>query len=375
MTRKILLVTGIFPPDIGGPATYVPRIAEALTQRGHQITVITLSERLEHDDSSFPFKVIRLPRRLAKPLRRFKAIRTILAAGRSADVIFVNGLPLEAVLANMGLRRPLVMKVVGDLAWERANQRGWITENFEDFQRQRYGLIIEGLKALRSWWTRQADRVIVPSHYLGRWVAAWGVPEEKIAVIYNAVEPINGIKPVPVSLTTPLKAVTVGRLISLKRIDQVIEVLARMADLGLIIIGDGPERHKLESLGQRLAVNDRLVFAGQRTRQETFSLMAAADLFILNSAYEGLPHVVLEALNLGLPVVATAVGGTPEVVHHRKNGLLIRPGDAEGLRKAVQDISQVPERQSLSRGIKRSLKPFAFQQMLDRTECLLSNPY
>ena len=70
-------------------------------------------------------------------------------------------------------------------------------------------------------------------------------------------------------------------------------------------------------------LSDRVYFAGQRNKEETFALMAACDLFVLNSSYEGFPHVVLEAMCAGLPVVATEVGGTPELVRDGENGLLI----------------------------------------------------
>ena len=84
--------------------------------------------------------------------------------------------------------------------------------------------------------------------------------------------------------------------------------------IGLVIVGDGSERKRLEGVANTLDVADRVYFAGQASQAETIRLMAACDFFVLNSTHEGLPHVVLEAMSLGLPVVATAVGGTPEVV-------------------------------------------------------------
>jgi glycosyltransferase involved in cell wall biosynthesis len=81
----------------------------------------------------------------------------------------------------------------------------------------------------------------------------------------------------------------------------------------LVIVGDGPERARLEALAQTNQVIDRVYFAGQRSKAETFGLMAGCDLFVLNSTYEGFPHVVLEAMSVGLPVVATAVGRTTGV--------------------------------------------------------------
>ncbi|MER3407671.1 MAG: hypothetical protein C4292_02470 [Nitrososphaera sp.] len=154
-------------------------------------------------------------------------------------------------------------------------------------------------------------------------MARWGVPEERIEVVYNALEPMDGIEPVPVPLQTPLKAVTVGRLVPLKRVDGILEAIAQIPELGLVVVGDGPERARLECRAASLGVSERVYFAGRRSREETLSLMAACDIFVLNSTHEGLPHVVLEAMALGLPVVATAVGGTPEVVKHGATGLLI----------------------------------------------------
>ncbi len=369
---RILITTGIFPPDIGGPATYVPMIAKALVERGHEVVVLTLSDDLTHDDRRYPFRVVRLPRKAVKPGRMLRTIWTIWCLGRDVDVLFVNGLALESVLANMVLRKPLVMKVVGDLVWERATSRGWTTDDFETFQRKRYGLRIELLKALRSWWTRRADRVIVPSRYLARWVAGWGVPEDRIVVIYNAVEPVDGVEPLPVPLTTPIKAITVGRLIPWKQVDGLLEALKEVPDLGLVVVGDGPERLRLERLAQELKIQNRVYFAGQRPKKEVLGLMAACDLFVLNSTYEGLPHVVLEAMALGLPVVATAVGGTPEVVKSGETGVLVCPKSGtlrEVLRALVADGKA---RQRLGEGAQRWVqKHLSLKVMVASTEQVL----
>jgi glycosyltransferase involved in cell wall biosynthesis len=368
---RILIVTGIFPPDIGGPATYVPQIAEGLAQRGHAVTVVTLSDRLDHEDGGYPFRVIRLPRRAFRPWRMGRTVLVLLRLGRRADVLFVNGLALESVLANFVLRKPLVMKVVGDLAWERATGRGWTADDFETFQRRRYGLRIELLKALRSWWTRRADRVIVPSRYLARWVAGWGVPAEKIVVIYNAVEPVDGVEPLPVPLRTPVKAVTVGRLVPWKQVNGLLEALTEVPELGLVVVGDGPERPRLERRARELGVSDRVYFAGQRSKKEALGLMAACDLFVLNSAYEGLPHVVLEAMALGLPVVATAAGGTPEVVRDGETGLLVPlNGELTGTLKRV--VNDYHLRQVLSQRARHWVcQNLSAEQMVKQTETVL----
>ena len=369
---RVCIITGIFPPDIGGPATYVPHIAAALAERGHSITVLTLSNSLDHDDSQYGFRVVRLSRRLSKPWRWLRTVREILRLGQDADVLFVNGLTIEAALANLWLGKPMVQKVVGDFAWERSTNRGWVQDGFEEFQKQRYGLKVESLKALRAWWTRRATRVIVPSRYLAGWIMQWGVPEEKLAIIYNAVEPCDGVRPAAVPLRTPLKAVAVGRLVPLKCVDRVIEALVPCPTVGLVIVGDGSERKRLEGFANTLNVADRVYFAGQVSQAEAIRLMAACDFFVLNSTHEGLPHVVLEAMSLGLPVIATAVGGTPEVVCDGANGRLIAPADNDALGQVLAQLVSSPgERQRLAKGAKQAVVQFDFRHLVEATEAVL----
>ena len=128
---RICLPTGIFPPDIGGPASYVPRIARALVERGHAVEVITLSDA-PHDDAPYPFVVQRIPRGMARLPRMARTIARIAQAARRAEVVFANGLFIEAVLARGLVRRPLVMKVVGDWAWERATLNRQTADSLED---------------------------------------------------------------------------------------------------------------------------------------------------------------------------------------------------------------------------------------------------
>lgn len=341
---RILITTGIFPPDIGGPATYVPAIAKALTERGHSVAVLTTSEpeHLRWDDSVHPFPVIRMNRRQKVWKRLPNYVAQILRYGRTADVIYANGIYFETFIANKFLHKPLVMKIVGDEAWERSVRKGWTKDGFEDFQRDQQQWQAELLKRLRSWYVKQASKIIVPSQYLARWVAHWGVPEERIVVIYNAVESVNGIKPLSIPLKTPVKVGTVGRLVPWKRIDQLVEALIQIPDMGLVVVGDGPERERLEALAERLGVSDRVHFAGSRSKAETLGLMSACNFFVLNSTYEGLPHVVLEVMALGLPVVATAVGGTLEVIKDGETGILVSP-EGDGLIRALRRLVDDPE--------------------------------
>jgi len=370
----ILIITGIFPPDIGGPATYVPQIAEALFKRGHQITTITLSDCLGHDDKIFSFKVIRIPRHIFKPWRYLLTIFTILRLCRGVGVLFVNGLAMEVALANLFMRKAMVQKVVGDLAWERAINLGWVRDNFEEFQKKKYSLKVESLKTIRSWWTRKADRIIVPSQYLAGWVQCWKIPGQKVSVIYNSIIPASGIEPIAVPLRTPIKLVTVGRLVPWKRIDKIMEAMLPLEEVGLIVVGDGPDRARLEKEARVLGILERVYFANQRSNMEVRSLMAAGDVFVLNSSFEGFPHILLEAMSLGLPIVATGVGGIPEILQEGQNGFLISPGDSDKLAEVLLKLVSFPSRrQVLGESAKLTARRFSLQRMVEETEAILLN--
>jgi glycosyltransferase involved in cell wall biosynthesis len=128
----------------------------------------------------------------------------------------------------------------------------------------------------------------------------------------------------------------------------------------------------LERLTQVRGLTDRVYFAGRLRQVETLALMAACDLFVLNSTYEGLPHVVLEAMSLGLPVVATAVGGTPELVQDGKNGRLIAPQDDDALHVVLSELLSTPlERQQLAVGARQSLVLFSVDAMVEATAAVL----
>ena len=368
---NLLIVTGIFPPDIGGPATYVPSMASELVKRGHRVTVVTLSDTLDHDDRSYNFPLHRIRRGLSKPLRFLFTVLRILRQGRSAQVLYVNGLYLEAVIANFLLRKPMVQKIVGDWAWERATNKKWVKDNFEKFQKRKYGLKIELLRALRNFCVRRADTLIAPSDYLARVITTWGVSASKIFIVYNAVE-IPSWTRTTVPLATRLNIVTVGRLVPWKQIDYLIEALTEIDGAGLVVVGDGPDRSRLEDLVRATKLTDRIYFAGQRSKEETLGLMTACDLFVLNSTYEGFPHVVLEAMCAGLPVVATEVGGTPELVRDGENGLLISPNANGTLSKTLLKLlSCSEERQRLAAGARETTQRFRQSAMIEATEAAL----
>ncbi len=372
-TLRVAIAAGIFPPDIGGPATYVPVLAEGLVARGHEVTVVTLSHGVDHNDRAYPFRVVRLPRRSWTPGRWVGIVAEIAGWGRRADLLFTNGLGFETAIAGKLAGRPVVEKVVGDLAWEKAMRAGWSGLGFEAFQSERLRVRAEMLKAVRRWWVRQAERVITPSRYLATIVRGWGVPEARIEVIANAVELTERRRPPAPTGPERRTVVTVGRLVAWKHVDGIIRAIHEVPGVNLLIIGDGPEREKLEALVTALRLKGRVTFAGQVSQPDVARLMAQCDLFVLNSSYEGQPHVVLEAMAAGLPVVATAVGGTVEVIRHPENGILIGNGTT-GLTSAIAHVlgDRALWRQLRDNGW-QTVAGFTRGAMVEKTERLLAS--
>jgi glycosyltransferase involved in cell wall biosynthesis len=194
---------------------------------------------------------------------------------------------------------------------------------------------------VQTWTFHRADLILVPSRWLARWLAGLGIPLERVRVVPNAVV-VAGPAPPPRDTERPVRRATaIGRLVPVKRFDQILRAMAELPGLTLRLIGDGPEEVRLRSLAGALGVSDRVVFAGRRSREATLEAMAASDTLIVASAHEGFPYVILEAMALGVPVIAPAVGGIPEVVDDGRTGLL-HDGSASGIVDALTRLGETP---------------------------------
>jgi glycosyltransferase involved in cell wall biosynthesis len=213
---------------------------------------------------------------------------------------------------------------------------------------------------LRVWWVwRQAaplaDSFCCVSDDIARTIRHWrAVPRERLRVITNGIDTslyqssVGGGE-VRQSLGIPAGALvlgTVGRLVEVKRQDLLIRALAALRSLGkhtntwLLIVGDGPERQRLEQLATSLGVRQWTVFAGYQPQPHRF--YPAMDLFVLTSRHEGLPLALLEAWAAGLAVVASAVGGITKTISHGQTGLLFESGNERALVETLAGLLDTP---------------------------------
>jgi glycosyltransferase involved in cell wall biosynthesis len=281
-------------------------------------------------------------RHLPPLVRHLAYFWKVVRAARTADIVLVldpvsTGLP--AAIAATCTRTPYVVKIVGDYAWEQGTQRFGVKDSLDSFVTKKVvALPVMALRLVQTHVAKGARAVIVPSEYLKRIVMAWGVPEYKFSVIYNAMRS-EALGAVPHEITTlpRPRIVTVGRLVPWKHIEGIIDAMAVVNQGSLIVVGEGPERTRLTT--HAATVFPRTSFTGQLSHGEVLAVMQDADALVLNSSYEGMSHLLIEAVSLGVPSVATDVGGNREVIMSDADGQLVESGNKEmlvaGIRAAL----------------------------------------
>jgi glycosyltransferase involved in cell wall biosynthesis len=362
---RFVFLTGIWPPDVGGPATHGPDFARFLVGRGHAVRVVTMGDG---EPAERPCEVEVVSRRLPFPLRYGQVALRGARAARAADVVYATATYAAAAAAAAAARRPLVAKLVSDPAYERARRYRLFAGTLEEFQGTTTAPV-RALKAARTRALRRATTIVVPSAYLAEIARGWGLPGSRVLVLTNPAPP-----PIQVDSEQlePGSFVFVGRLTRQKALGVAIEAIARVPAARLVIVGDGPERAELERLAATSAGASRVRFLGLRTRDETLRVVAGAEAGLLSSDWENLPHSAVEALSVGVPVVSTAVGGVPEVVTDGVNGLLVPPGDPEQLAAAIRRLLEEPGlRDRLAEAAKPSVESLSSEIVYGKLEALL----
>ena len=391
----------------------MPKLAASLRERGHQVRIVAGAPPECRPDVSDEWSALttRVSRGLPLPQRMARFLVAVLRVVRSADVLYVNGLAgpeMAAVVAGRLLGRPVVLKIVGDNAWELALRRGWTTAGIDEFQHLPVGphVSMAGQKLLvpstlaRSFglplvrglvrrFARLVTRLIVPSDYLKRLVIGWGVAPENVVVIRNALA-VDDL-PAPhgseagsagkreararLALGTGRVVMTCARLYPWKNLEFLIRLVPDLpADVTLVIVGDGPERERLEREAVAAGVPERVWFAGSVSQAAVQQYLRAADVFTLHTRYEGLSHVMLEAMHAGTPIVASDVGGNAEVIESGRNGLLVPLDDrATTLATLCRLLDNPAEGAQLAAAAQVDVRAYRWDVLLDRTIATLAS--
>ncbi len=229
------------------------------------------------------------------------------------------------------------------------------------------------------WAAEHAKAIITVCQSLKDRLVSLGVSKQKITVLPNGVDaqlfqPGDREKLRKQHDLTRPTLLYVGNLIPLKGVDLIIQALAKLPDHLLIVVGAGTEQTRLVKLAARLQVSDRIRFVGTLSQQQLVEYYTIADILLLPSSREGCANVLLEALSCGTPVIATAVGGSPDIITDPSAGLLIEQRTADALITAIQQLSaKLPDSQIVRDYAQRFSWSPIIKQQIDTYQTVINN--
>jgi len=364
--QVLMVLESAFPAHRGGGAeSQVRTLARALRARHHYVTVLTPltplgpQHKIGRVDGT---AVVRLPypriRFLGGPLLWLRAAAFLWARRRRYDVWHVHiAHYLGAVCALLGpwLRVPVIVKVSG--WWEL--DRGTLAEHASPLARLAHRCLL------------RADAWQSISLRIAAALRSRGVPAARIAAIPNAVDTARFAALTRTPGGNGPRFVFVGRLVPEKGLETLIDafagLLAQCPDAQLRIVGAGPLLAPLTVQVQDHAIAARVEFAGHR--EDVESVLAEADFGVLPSHIEGLSNTLLECMAAGLPMIASRVSGSEDIVRDGVNGWLFEPGDATGLGHALRAAARLPavDRQAMGQRARETVERHAgLDSVLDR---------
>jgi glycosyltransferase involved in cell wall biosynthesis len=312
---RIALVTSSFFPLRGGLEQHVGNLARELRASGDEVQILTRTPGPDHWHD-LPVQRLASPFALPAALRRF-----------APDVLHAHGarrpFPAYAILAARQLAIPSVFTAhcyYPAHSWASALKKGLFDSTLGWLSLHAAGTLI----ALTD--NDKRDAILL------------GAPADNFRVIPNALRlPAAAPSPLPGS---PRSLLFVGRLDPVKRVDFLLTALAELPEFDLTLIGpDGGHRATLEAQTQSLGLTRRVHFLGEVDDETLAAAYTRCGLFVLPSAYEGLPTVALEAMAAGRPVLAAASGGTRYLIRPGENGFLFDPHNLPELVSLIRRCS------------------------------------
>lgn len=330
---QVLITTGVY--KIGGPATYTRLLAENLPKHGIGVDFLTFDQ----------------VRYLPKIIRHLVFFVKILAKYKSFDIVFAQdpvSVGLPSWLAVKILRKKLVIRFVGDYAWEQSVQRFGVSDGIDVFQHKKYTWRTEILRKIQVFVLNQADNIITPSIYFGNIAKDLVKDRDKVQPIYNGIDTradivgkIQAREQLNLSIDQ-LILFSAGRLVNWKGYDTLIDIMSSLVqendNYRLFIAGDGPDQEKLKEQAKNLQVEKYVVFLGSLKREDLLLYLQSADIFILNTGFESFSFQVVEAMYYGVPVITTNRCNLPEIITDQKDGLLVEYDKQDEIKYSISRL-------------------------------------
>jgi glycogen(starch) synthase len=361
--------TARFDP-IGGMQNHTAALTRCLDAQGHRQTVLT--SRLAGPRAASPIGRRGEVHRCGLPIARLRQLWALAALPRifrAAD----GRAPVDVVHAHQG--EDLATLLLARLAARRHRCPLVVTVHCSVGHTLRGGSLrarlLHRLGGLVERDTlRRATAVIVLTERTAAALRADGVPGMQMRTIPSGFEPsvFAAAPPVHRSPAALPRVGYVGRLAAQKRVDVLVRAFAAMHQPAeLVVVGDGPERHRVGQLIRNSPAADRISLTGFVEHTAVPGVLRSLDVLALPSDYEEMGSVLVEAMVSGLPVVASAVGGIPEVVRHGETGLLVPPGDVQALAGALDRlVADAGLRASLASGARSRSRSYAWPDLAAR---------
>ena len=365
MTHRILYI--ITKANWGGAQRYVFDLAISAKGAGHEVLVVSgtegeLTERLR--TAGIAVKSIVSLGRDIKIFAELRALRDLVRITRnySPDVIHGNS-SKGGIFSGIAGRICNVPHIV-------FTAHGWAFNEARPWWQKKIIALVHWKTVLLS------HQTICVSQAIARDIAHFPFVRSKLVVITNGIDPApllpkDEARTHLASFTAPLWVGTIAELHPIKQLGVLIQAFAKIAsthqDTVLVLMGEGEERERLETLVQKEGLATRVHFCGQV--RDAASYLSALDIFVLPSRSEALAYVLLEAGNASLPVVASNVGGIPEVITNQENGILVPSGDSGAIAEALTTLlGNEALRAKLGRALhERVLRVFSKEKMLRET--------
>lgn len=328
--KKVVIATGIYPPDIGGPATYVPMLAQRLVKNGITVHVVTLSDEKLVTEKTDLWTCTSISRRLPKIIRIPFTVYTLFKVTRNSSTLFANGLFEEVGIAS--LLKPklrIVMKIVGDPVWERSRNKTGSKVSINAFNDKKLSLSCAVQRRLLNFSLNQSELIFTPSRQLADLVQQWRI-KSPVKVINNGIV----CREIEIS-EMRFDVISVSRLVSWKNIDLLIKSCAATG-MTLAVCGDGPERDNLESLAKQINANVR--FFGNLNPPDVSKVLNSSKIYALVSDYEGLSFSLIEAMMAGKSILVSSAQGNLDVISQGINGYVVDLEDEDAITKCLLSL-------------------------------------
>lgn len=358
---NIVLATGIYPPAIGGPATYCRHLAKELIKQGHEVEVVTYGCKCEKQSAKCEVYTVS---NSIPVLRWWWYSQKLREVGVDADIVYAfSSISCGIPLMLSGLKKPKrMLRLGGDFFWERYTDWG-------------------GEKGLREWY---GSRIFVGS--LVRWFVLWILQQfdhivfstdfqkdiyrdvfKKLpshSVIENALE-LEMVIPMEHHVAQkPFRLLFMGRFVHFKQIPVLIDAVAQIPDVVLTIVGDGPQDNSLRKKVEQLGLDNRIRFVSPLRGKEKYEVFGSHDLLVLPSLTDISPNTALEARSVGLPVLLTDQNGLSS---HLCSGMSI--ADISSVKKLVEEITRIQQGYSvIAEAASKKIEGRSWEEVAGETE-------